>query len=491
MPGTEPIPVPSPDAAQVVVEPPDEGPGYWAGGPSAVLSDDGTFWLAYRLRRPLGTGRGYANVVARSADGVTFETVVVLDRESFDCASLERPALVALPDGSWRLYVSCATPGTDHWRVEGWWRSVVLWAEPRWPTRRALAARPNHAAAVRVTGRSDPRPGLLLRDGGTRTIRDPPPYVSQYRQSLRSSQPVIASGPDLDLRPEVPSCCGTHEVRDRRRRPAAPQRPAMSRAANGRQPKQGRAELRELMVETGRAILRDEGLGAGAEALTFKRVFARVERDTGVRLTNASIIRRVWENQADFQSDVLAGIAADGSDTEIRRTVDALSDVLATMDVSSEAGRRQALRDICRVAGQASRSAYRESPDWPTWMGVWALAAGGAPFECRRRIQSALVEGYESFVRRYEGVYREMADVLGLRLRPGLTFRHLAVAAESLGQGCELRYRIDPSEMESIRRPTRPGGGEEEWVLFAIGLEALVLQFLEFDPDWEPSSASR
>jgi len=112
------LPVPSPEHARVVVEPPGEGAGYWAGAPSAALDDDGTFWLAYRLRRPLGVGRGYANVVARSEDGERFETVVVLERESFDCDSLERPALVALDDGSWRLYVSCATPGTKHWRVD-------------------------------------------------------------------------------------------------------------------------------------------------------------------------------------------------------------------------------------------------------------------------------------------------------------------------------------------------------------------------------------
>ena len=35
-----------------------------------------------------------------------------------DAESLERPALVRLPDGRWRLYLSCATTGTKHWRVE-------------------------------------------------------------------------------------------------------------------------------------------------------------------------------------------------------------------------------------------------------------------------------------------------------------------------------------------------------------------------------------
>jgi hypothetical protein len=101
-----------------VVPPPGDGPGHWAGAPCAVLAEDGTFWLAYRLRRPVGSGRGYANVIARSHDGEHFETVAVLDRADFGSDSLERPALVALPDGSWRLYVSCATPGTRHWRVD-------------------------------------------------------------------------------------------------------------------------------------------------------------------------------------------------------------------------------------------------------------------------------------------------------------------------------------------------------------------------------------
>ena len=79
---------------------------------------DGVYYLAYRLRRPLGEGRGYANVIARSDDGERFEPIAVLEREAFGAESLERPALVPLPNGRWRLYVSCATPGTLHWRVD-------------------------------------------------------------------------------------------------------------------------------------------------------------------------------------------------------------------------------------------------------------------------------------------------------------------------------------------------------------------------------------
>ncbi|MDL5160062.1 hypothetical protein [Actinomycetospora termitidis] len=110
-------PLPDGTSAVVVVPPPDGRPGTWAGAPSAVRHD-GSVYLAYRLRRPEGEGRGYANVVARSEDGVSFEVLAVVEKERFGAESLERPALVVTPAGRWRLYVSCATPGTKHWWVE-------------------------------------------------------------------------------------------------------------------------------------------------------------------------------------------------------------------------------------------------------------------------------------------------------------------------------------------------------------------------------------
>ena len=107
----------SADVGQGVIDPPGDGDGFWAGGPSAVRHQ-GVWWLAYRLRRPVDQGRGYANVVARSADGVSFETVATVTSAQMGAASLERPALVVRPEGGWRLYVSCSTEGSKHWWVE-------------------------------------------------------------------------------------------------------------------------------------------------------------------------------------------------------------------------------------------------------------------------------------------------------------------------------------------------------------------------------------
>jgi hypothetical protein len=108
---------PRPEQSVLAVAPPGTGAGNWVGAPSAIRRGDEIF-LAYRLRRPIGAGRGYAITVARSADGVRFEPVLTITKEQMDAESLERPVLVELPDGRWRLYLSCATHGTKHWRVE-------------------------------------------------------------------------------------------------------------------------------------------------------------------------------------------------------------------------------------------------------------------------------------------------------------------------------------------------------------------------------------
>jgi hypothetical protein len=111
------MPLPSLRGAQVVVSPTDRKPGSWAGAPSAIHAD-GLIYLAYRLRRPVGEGRGYRNVVAVSEDGLNFTEIARVERDQFGAASLERPALAVTRDGRWRLYVSCATENSKHWRVD-------------------------------------------------------------------------------------------------------------------------------------------------------------------------------------------------------------------------------------------------------------------------------------------------------------------------------------------------------------------------------------
>jgi hypothetical protein len=254
-----------------------------------------------------------------------------------------------------------------------------------------------------------------------------------------------------------------------------------------RQAKQSREELRALMLKMGRLIVIEDGLGLGVDTLTFKKVFERIESDTGIKLSNASVIRRVWDNQADFQADVLATIAAEDALGEFDETIRTLAPLIDDLDLSSPEARWRSLREVCRVGGSANSFMLLESPNWSMWIAVWAMATatnvGVEQSKYQQRIRTALLEGYDGFTTLWEGAYAGLAALVGMRVREPLTLRQLSAAVGALAEGCSLRQHVDP-HLGVILRPTGPNREDQEWTLFAVGLEALLLHFLEPDPDW-------
>jgi hypothetical protein len=109
---------PRPDlsASTLVAPAPGAGDGYWAGAPSSAPDGSRGVALAYRVRA--GHDGSDRNVVARSSDGVVFETVAELPSSRFGARWVERPTLLRTPEGRWRLYVCCAAPTDPSWWVE-------------------------------------------------------------------------------------------------------------------------------------------------------------------------------------------------------------------------------------------------------------------------------------------------------------------------------------------------------------------------------------
>ena len=109
--------LPNPGISEIAITAPGSGLGYWSGASSAI-ADDNHIYMAYRVRGPIGKGRGYGNCIAKSSDGIHFEHIFTITKEDMDAESLERPSLIETPDGKWRLYISCSTIGSKHWRIE-------------------------------------------------------------------------------------------------------------------------------------------------------------------------------------------------------------------------------------------------------------------------------------------------------------------------------------------------------------------------------------
>ena len=235
------------------------------------------------------------------------------------------------------------------------------------------------------------------------------------------------------------------------------------------------------MLDAGRSILREEGLETTSSNLTFKRVFDRVAQDTGRHLTNASIIRRIWQNQADYQADVLVEIAHDEERPEIEATLVAVTEVLDAVDLSSAEGRMEGMSELCRLVSEASRRVIIESPSWQLWISVVAIATGSSNDEQQQRMCSALSEGYRSTTEFWESVYQGLLAHLGLRPRAPFTVALFTKIVMALSEGSTIRQRVD-GESETVDLRSGPGDEAQEWSLYGVAIEAVALRFFEPDP---------
>jgi len=245
-----------------------------------------------------------------------------------------------------------------------------------------------------------------------------------------------------------------------------------------RQPRLHRAELRSLLLDAGRAILLERGLQTQASSLTFKAALNRVEADTGLQFSNASIIGRIWKDQREFRLEVLNTFASVDFRSEIDAVVSAISPVLAGSDLSTEASRSAALREVCRVGGARHVEALRDSSTFALWIGLWSIAASSDSSTEQRELHEALMQGYEVINSHFEEAFGGLMDLLMVQVRKPLTVRQFADAVGALVEGCSLRDRVTEG-MANIIRATGPDGQIQEWTTFSIGLVALANEFFE------------
>ena len=180
--------------------------------------------------------------------------------------------------------------------------------------------------------------------------------------------------------------------------------------------------------------------------------------DTGLRLTNGSIIRRVWENLAEYHTEVLLDIAVDEGYEEYEATAEVLEPVLADLDLSTPAKRLAATAEVCRVGGGATM-AHNRSPAWSLWIGVW----GPGHRRQRHRAEGQDPPGALGQLRheqrgastRRHTACSPTSSACGC-VRVALPCTEITVATGALAEGCALRHRVD-GDMQEFGAPDRTG----------------------------------
>ncbi|MEI8050267.1 MAG: hypothetical protein WCI12_02385 [Actinomycetes bacterium] len=250
-----------------------------------------------------------------------------------------------------------------------------------------------------------------------------------------------------------------------------------------RRVRRSKVELRELVLGSGIEVLHAEGLGTGVENLTFKKVLDHLQESSGIRITPASLIRRVWQDQKDFQFDVVRTIITEQGEGEIGEVSDSLSETFARLDLSSPKMRRASLDELIRVASKDYLSTtISPLSTIQTALASYALAGGDAGVN--QEFLGLFSEATALLTRQYVEIYELALEAVGFRIRPGLRIEQMAVAILSFGEGSLLRRSTAPEAFAPMFLPREIDGASVEWDLFGFGVKAIVEAFTEEDPDW-------
>ena len=240
-----------------------------------------------------------------------------------------------------------------------------------------------------------------------------------------------------------------------------------------------REDLRDLILSTASSLLLTEGLSSGAEHITFKRVFDQIEQGEGIRITNASVIGRIWRDQADFQRDVLLAAALNAPHLDVAATNVVVEDALRSFDLTTPERRAAALTELIRLGGITNFALLTGSESWRMWVALWSLHIAGSSAKPDEEIGEILIASYHDINDAYIAIFGSIFERLGFQVRTPLAIKDFVIEMASVAEGLAIREALLGEPLRVIELPTGPDGELQTWNLFGLAVDALAKSFLE------------
>lgn len=250
-----------------------------------------------------------------------------------------------------------------------------------------------------------------------------------------------------------------------------------------------RDELRSLLLDAGEQIIAEEGLGAEAGSITFRKVFDRIEAEHGLKFTNASVIGRIWTNLADYRADVLAAAAKEFAMSELDAVAANVIPALDGRSLDRVDDREWILGELCRVGSEVAFDSLHDGKGWVPWLGVLLASQPEQPTAEEVRIREAAISALREANLRWEETHTSLLAAIGFRLRPPFTMEQFIWATGALTEGYLIADALIDA-LEPISLPTGAGGAEQEWTSYSLAFCAIARSFFEIDPDWTPPTSS-
>jgi len=255
-----------------------------------------------------------------------------------------------------------------------------------------------------------------------------------------------------------------------------------------RQRKRSPQEIRDLLMTAGEELALDPSTRGGLAGLTLSGVFEKLQREQGIRLTNASVLGRVFDSAEAFRRAVLVKIASSESEDFVTSSDYVFRKVILKADLTSPERRWDALRETCRVSANIMLDTLAASQTWRVWLGILAYAI--AEPEVNADLVEALKISYHRLDQQSRDAYSEALQILGFRTREPRGLDYFSLWADTLAEGVGIRMLVEPDSFKGIMLPTGVNGKKQRWTMFSLGFWALATQIVELDPEWTAPSPS-
>ncbi len=249
-----------------------------------------------------------------------------------------------------------------------------------------------------------------------------------------------------------------------------------------------RADLKHLVLTAGLEVLERDGVGIGAEDLTYAKVFDYLERTAGVRITRGSVHERIWDSQREFQLEVLATVVEWDFISSIDETRALIEAATAETDLSTHSAREDAMRSLLRTAPMQNLQRNESAKKWALWHGtISSVLSQSYDDESVAILRQAATTSYRKLFEAWTQLYFDAAHTLGYRVRqvPGLNEEQLMRKWSSmiLAMADGFAIRLGADLIETFDLPSGPEGSSEQWDDFGFALWQAMPSFLENPPD--------
>lgn len=201
-----------------------------------------------------------------------------------------------------------------------------------------------------------------------------------------------------------------------------------------------------------------------------------------------STVFRIWPDRGAFVADLVRALfdADPGFDTgfdgeTLQLLQGAIAQGAADTDQPAGVGRGVALRRVVRLAVAHNVVAVEHSVAYRAYKTMSAALASGDAVPGGHEIRALLSEIEDRYCERMAELYRTLNSALGVRMRPGVDERDLAVAIMATIDGMTDHRRINPAMIDAPRIVTMGPEGPEEWHVAALAVYGIYAAFTEFD----------